>query len=254
MARRMRKMRRRPLRRSMTRMRRTRYVRRSRTRKSTCKTEVKYLTLIGNSQAITAYSPLTGQSKLPGSANLLNNALVNLRSGTSPANVVGRKIFVKRLTFYAYVYLCPGEATYLSSALIRFIFHNANVTQGNDITNFFGDSARNNISPMVNRASVNVYYDKTYSLAGGYPIYWSSGTTVYGVGACRKIRISFPINRACEFSSISTDPNTAATLKNDENVISLAVCGGTPYVGFVSAQNKQVACMDYTLRIYYTDC
>lgn len=258
----MKRRRRRMYRRPRRMYRKGRRLRRVGSRRSTV--EVKYLDVVVPIQGVYTYFENQGTptNTLQGVHNSYNNLFKQFYSGTNWNAMVGASVFVRKMTFKLYGYLCPQSGTALAltslnTGVFRFIVHNANVTTGSSISGFFFSTAGQSWAQKpINRKAIGVHMDKVFTVHSPVTVGKSTGGYKFGDGRVFYKYYTLNVNRQIKFMSAPTAGSGLP--RNESDYYSIAMLADSSYWadsggGLTTSQNISTFCAGCSVRIYYTD-
>jgi len=224
------------------------------------KTEVKYLTLINVDVPIGLHKPSAPRVLLGTVAGGGNKAIENMFSyisiGSGSSDRVGRKIFVKSITFKYTLRYCPSTTAVAAgwsnsptqSMRVRMMVtdtRNGFAVDDNLWTFDAASTANYDVHlKYPDRTVYNVFYDKMY--------------TSSPVGSSASVSYLFPsiyINKTLRVNKLIEYQNNATGPKNENTVYSLAFIASNPSITDATYPQliPQYYCATGSTRIYYTD-
>lgn len=232
-------MRRRPMRRSTTRTRR--YIRRG------IKPEVKYTTFSLLGAAIVQQN-LAAADKTCAAINLTGPASTGgffsmIGPGTGRDQRIGNKINIRKISIHYSPYLCPAAAdanSYDTVQLRLLAPGTGNVYGGSDVTDFWSTNLTTHITDWPALSNYRVYLDKTINLQASNPI---TGPTRTGKGTMRTYKFTIKRRGPLEYLDGSLIP------KYVHDRFPLYHFCYSPHV----TNATQLVCVNYQVRVYFTD-
>lgn len=243
-------------------MRRRRY---SRVGGRNSKVEVKFVDAVIPMQQVNTYfeDQATPTATLQGQHNYMSNIFKAFYSGTNFNAAVGSSVYIKKISFKVFGYLCPqggsgaGALTSLNSAIFRFIVHNGNVTSGSSISNFFfPTSGQTWPTKPINRKLISVFLDKQFVVTSPVSVSKATSTYRFGDGRCFYKYYTLNVNRQVKFASLTTAGSSQP--RNDSDIYSVAMLADAPYWsdttgGLSKPSSVATFCASCAIRVYYTD-
>lgn len=204
--------------------------------------------------AIMGYKYSVATTNLATEYNFIQDTIGGAISrGTGQGDRIGQHIFVKKIVYDIWTEVCPK---FMDSPNLTLSANTAGfrviVDQGRASGTISGYFRRPGLYPFMNlpdRRVFGVHIDKEYFDQAGYPaqrVAGTPGTNTPGLGMLKHRRIALNVNR-----SVTFDPNTDNTMKNDADVYSLKMIGH--YNNMVNDTRYQTHCATIRTRIYYTD-
>lgn len=220
--------------------------------KSKKTSEVKFFTYIDFNKAVPNTETTAATSDLTASSTFAGDIISNIVQGTADNNRIGDKIYVKYIDFKVCLKPClQNDQWQPVDFLYRVLIHTARVAAGVSVPNYWRGTYRISVThAWPNRAVYNTYYDKTISSIctsgiAPIPITYTTAPGSRISSHYKMLRFRIPIGRQISFGP-------SGTVKEQRDVISFSVLGYAMKDN-IDRANWQVACMDYTYRIYYTD-
>lgn len=213
------------------------------------KPEVKYCDISNYDNPLPIQYPTGATTTLYAPQFLASNLLASITQGYARQERIGGKIYVKFIRIHAWVRACPSATQYdVGDFQLRLIFSNTGNSRfgaGNSIAGYFSSPARINLYSFIDRSEIYVHSDKFFRIHGG-----SDSTQAVdpfaNTGAFRFISYTIPIGRTVDYVG-DTD-----VVKDNKDYICLSALIACP--GMSSPTNgRQIGCLDYNIRVYYTD-
>lgn len=237
------KMKRRPMRRSTTRRPKSR----TGIRKST--PEIKIQTDVYPSLEVEATRLSAASASLPATGFLVNDLLRTITAGTSGAQRIGNRIFVKKIQINVTAYLCPeGNDAQLNSALLRCVVSTAgwDKAAGTSIANFFDTPVIYPFNGPLNRRLYSTFFDKVVTFNSPYPaICDGDGIPTPGLGMSKSFNITLNVNKNVKYAPTSAVP------ADEMNSYSLFMWAFTP--SLPPGVEVRVICSSVRVRTWFTD-